>query len=79
MARGQTWSNYKHHNSVKVLLGTTPQGVVCFVSEPWGGRVSDKLLTERKTSFCRNLLTGDVVLADHGFEISEMVALSGGT
>ena len=63
MARAQTWSNYKHHNTLKILLGTTPQGVVCFVSEPWGGRVSDKLLTE-KSKFCQRLLPGNIVLAD---------------
>ena len=33
VARAYTWSNYKHHNTIKILLGTTPQGVVCFVSE----------------------------------------------
>ena len=34
-ARASTWSNYKHHNTVKVLIGITPQGVVSFVSESW--------------------------------------------
>ena len=24
-ARAQTWSNYKHHNTVKFLIGITPQ------------------------------------------------------
>ena len=38
--RACTWSSYKHHNTVKVLLGTTPQGVISYVSEAWGGRVS---------------------------------------
>ena len=42
LARAATWSNYKHHNTTKVFLGITPQGVVCFVSDWWGGRVSDK-------------------------------------
>jgi len=32
-ARAMTWSNYKHHNTIKVLLGITPQEVVSFVSE----------------------------------------------
>ena len=73
MARAQTWSSYKHHNTVKILLGTTPQGSVCFVSKAWGGRVSDKYLTEH-SSFCQNLRPGDVVLADRGFDVSEIIA-----
>ena len=35
-ARAATWSNYKHHNTIKVLLGITPQGVISFVSDSWG-------------------------------------------
>ena len=30
-ARASTWSNYKHHNTVTVLLGITSQGVVSFI------------------------------------------------
>ena len=28
LARAQTWSSYKHHNTVKVLIGITPQGTI---------------------------------------------------
>lgn len=35
-----TWCSYKHHNTVKVLLGIAPHGVVSFVFEARGGRVS---------------------------------------
>ena len=73
-ARTSTWSSYKHHNTVKVLLGITPQGVVSFVSDTWGGRVSDKYLTEH-CGLLDHLLPGDVVLADRGSDISDSVAM----
>ena len=28
MAKAQTWSNYKHHNTVKFLIGISPQGSI---------------------------------------------------
>ena len=34
--RAQTFSNYKHHNTVKFLIGISPQGTVTFISEGWG-------------------------------------------
>ena len=32
LARSQTWSNYKSHNTVKYVIGIMPQGTVSFVS-----------------------------------------------
>ena len=74
LARAATWSSYKHHNTAKFLIGITPQGVVSYISKAWGGRVSDKYLTE-SCGILNNLLPGDVVLADRGFDIADSVGV----
>lgn len=73
-ARAQTWSNYKHHNTIKFLIGIAPQGVITFISKGWGGRVSDVYLTEH-CGLLEKLLPGDLVLADRGFNIHESAGL----
>ena len=72
LARAQTYSAYKHHNTAKYLIGITPQGTVCFISDGWGGRVSDKHLTEN-CGLLDKLLPGDTILADRGFDIADSV------
>lgn len=76
LTSAQSWSNYKHSQTIKYLIGITPQGSVCFISEGWGGRVSDKFLTEN-SSFIKNLLPGDMVLADRGFLIKDFIEIFG--
>ena len=72
LTRAQTWSNYKSHNSIKYLISICPQRVITSISKGWGGRVSDKHLTEN-CGLLRNLNPGDVVLADRGFNMHTSV------
>jgi len=75
-ARAQTWSNYKHHNTIKYLISITPSGAVNFLSTGWGGRVSDKEIT-LSSGYMDKLLPGDEVLADRGFLVTEEMACRG--
>ena len=42
-----TYSDYKSRNTFKVLIGCTPTGLVSFVLEVFGRRISDKDITMR--------------------------------
>lgn len=74
LAGAQSWSNYKYHQTIKFLIGITPQGSIYYISESWGGRVSDKFLTEH-SNFLSKLNPGDNIMADRGFLIKEFVEL----
>lgn len=68
--RAATWSDYKHHNTAKLLVSITPHGFFNFLSKAWGGRTSDVHLT-RESSFYDIIEPGDEVMADRGFTIAE--------
>ena len=78
LAKSCTWSQYKHYNTAKYLIGITPQGTVSFTSNGWGGRVSDKHIVEN-SGYLKHLLPGDVVLVDRGSNVEDSVALQGAT
>ena len=72
--RAATWSDYKHHNTAKVLVSITPNGAFNFVSKAWGGRTSDVNVT-RESSFYDMCEPYDEVMADRGFTIAEDLIL----
>ena len=78
LAKSCTWLQYKHHNTAKYLISITPQGIISFISNGWGGRASDKYIVEN-SGYLKNLHPGDVILADRGFNVADSVALFGAT
>lgn len=68
----EVFSSYKHHSTGKVLIGISARSSIVFEFESWGGRASDKHVTE-KSGILDKLVAGDVVLADRGFTVDESV------
>ena len=66
------FSTYKHRPTVKYIVGVTTSGAICFVSDGYGGRMTDNAVV-RKCGFL-DLLRGMSypfgyeVLADKGFD-----------
>ena len=54
-ARKQTWSEYKHHQTVKFMIGLGPHMGVTYVSKMFGGRASDRHVTRESRDLLHNL------------------------
>ena len=74
--RAATYSNYKKHNTAKVFIAVSPTGSITYISKAWGGRVSDKAITQN-CGFLDKLEHGDLVLADRGFNIYDDIGVRG--
>ena len=70
--QAQIWSNHKHHNTWKALVGICLNGIVTFVSFLWTDRVSNKEVTN-----CSGLLEKpepvNIILAAWGLDIIDIL------
>ena len=69
-----TWSDHKHHNTIKFLVGISPNGFITFLWDCYGGRASDKYITKDK-GFYYILERRNQVMTDGGFQIKEELLL----
>ncbi|XP_068738747.1 uncharacterized protein [Montipora capricornis] len=75
-AQKATWSDYKHHNTVKLLVGITPSGAFSFVSKLWTGSTGDRRVTQ-ESGLLDLLKEGDHVMADRGFTVRDLLTKKG--
>ena len=72
----ETFSNYKNHNTFKYLIAIDEKGLVIFCSAVYGGSKSDRFIVEN-SNFIELLSAGDILLADRGFNISDLLETKG--
>lgn len=77
VAQQATFSSYKNTNTVKVVLGSTAGGLNSFLSDAYGGSASDRQIVDRSEDLLGRLDPGDSVMADKGFDISDILASHG--
>ena len=71
-SRGESYSNYKSHNTVKYCVSIAPSGLIMHISRAYGGRASDKFI-EQDCGILNRLVPGDEVMADRGFTIQDLL------
>ena len=67
-----TYSSYRGMNSFKVIVGVAPNGVITYVSRLYPGYISDKAIVQ-ESGLLNHLTAGDMILADKGFLIQDIV------
>ncbi|XP_043219103.1 uncharacterized protein LOC122380206 [Amphibalanus amphitrite] len=70
--KASTYSAYKARNTFKLMVGVAPNGTINFVSGVYGGNASDKQIAAT-SGLLEQLDAGDLVLADKGFSIGDIV------
>ena len=73
LAQKKTWSEYKQHCTIKILICITPSGAISWLSPVYGGRSSDVTIV-RDSGFLKLLDPFDQVMADRGFKIKTDLA-----
>ena len=72
---GELFSNYKHHTTLKGLIGISPGGAVTFISQLYTGSISDGEIVVRSGFLDLPFQENDSVMADKGFTIQDLLPL----
>ena len=72
---GELFSNYKHHTTLKGLIGISPGGAITFISQLYTGSVSDREIVVRSGLLDLPFQEKDSIMADKGFTIQDLLPL----
>ena len=71
-----TWSDYKHHNTLKLLVRIAASGAFTFISKLRSGSTSDWKIVQ-ESGLIDLLEKGDHLMADRGFNIRDLLTRRG--
>ena len=65
-----TWSTYKHHNTLKFLIGDAPNSSIIFISKGYTGCIPDKELII-DCGYLDEVPAYSTIMCDKGFGITD--------
>ena len=71
----ELFSNYKHHTTLKGLIGISPGGAITFISQLYTGSITDREIVLRSGLLDLPLEENDSIMADKGFTIQDLLPL----
>jgi hypothetical protein len=75
LAQRSTFSSYKNRNTVKVVVGVSPGGLITYLSPAYGGSASDRQIVER-SGLVYMCDPKDSIMADKGFNVQDLFAMN---
>ena len=73
LSQRSTFSSYKNRNTLKILVGSTPGGLISYLSPAYGGATSDRQIVER-SNLPQMCDANDSIMADKGFNVQDLFA-----
>lgn len=70
-AQRASFSTYKNRNTLKIMVGTSPGGLITYLSPVYCGSVSDRQIIER-SNIIQKCDSGDIILADKGINVEDL-------
>lgn len=71
VAQQATFSTYKNRTTMKSLIGSTPGGLISYISPAFAGSTSDRQIVER-SSLPQMCDMNDELMADKGFNVEDI-------
>ena len=72
---GELFSNYKHHATLKGLIGIFPGGAITFISQLYTGSISDREIVVTSGLLDLPFSEGYSVVAGKGFTVEDLLPL----